>query len=356
MTRAIKILSPIFLIISAFILSGTRQGLSCPASITTSDELARYNDFPSSRQRSGQLNLSPISPHEFFRREDTNLPTEPGEISADNKYAWGENLGWINFSLSKRSLRVGSNILSGWIRIEKVGLVHLGNGRPQNGFQYSNSDFRDYGVNNDGFGNLSGWAWGENVGWINFDQVRIDRAGVFTGRAGSAKIGLITLHSRGPIKFLVKTDPYPWKKIGARREYTVGSGPGSGNRGEILNPASPPLPGNCPTRIKISPAALSSPQEAVNAGIVSSFNPETYKINFCLPAGSIKNRGPPSDNQICTLIEFGSPLSVSENSTSFRFHYSHPISPEIGFFIGLLKTSVSEVRLSYKMIRRGEFK
>ena len=27
----------------------------------------------------------------------------------------------------------------------------------------------DYGVNVDGNGNLSGYVWGTNVGWINFD-------------------------------------------------------------------------------------------------------------------------------------------------------------------------------------------
>ena len=47
-------------------------------------------------------------------------------------YAWGENVGWINFD---------PNVPG---------------------------DANDYGVTIDSEGNFSGYAWGENIGWINF--------------------------------------------------------------------------------------------------------------------------------------------------------------------------------------------
>ena len=49
------------------------------------------------------------------------------------------------------------------------------------------------GVFNDGTGNLGGYAWGENVGWINFSPtyggVTIDTDGNFNGWAWGENIG-----------------------------------------------------------------------------------------------------------------------------------------------------------------------
>ena len=61
------------------------------------------------------------------------------------------------------------------IRIKNLGWVHFGDGHPENGVFYSNKMVRDYGVNNDGRGNLSGWAWSESVGWINFKGTQINK-------------------------------------------------------------------------------------------------------------------------------------------------------------------------------------
>jgi hypothetical protein len=54
----------------------------------------------------------------------------------------------------------------------------------------------NYGVNNDGCGNLSGYAWGTNTRWINFepsyDQVTIDPvSGDFDGYAWAENVGWI---------------------------------------------------------------------------------------------------------------------------------------------------------------------
>jgi hypothetical protein len=51
------------------------------------------------------------------------------------------------------------------------------------------------GVTNDGYGELGGYAWGENVGWINFNPdyggVTIDENGNFNGWAWGENIGWI---------------------------------------------------------------------------------------------------------------------------------------------------------------------
>jgi hypothetical protein len=73
-------------------------------------------------------------------------------------------------------------------------------------------------VTKDGSGNLSGYAWAENVGWINFScentgscgtvdyGVTIDPAtGEFNGHAWGENIGWITLRSTALVSFGVTT-------------------------------------------------------------------------------------------------------------------------------------------------------
>jgi hypothetical protein len=66
------------------------------------------------------------------------------------------------------------------------------------------------GVANDGCGNLSGYGWGENVGWVNFSPtsggVTIDpTSGDFSGAAWGENVGWITFASTGPYPYMVKT-------------------------------------------------------------------------------------------------------------------------------------------------------
>jgi hypothetical protein len=114
--------------------------------------------------------------------------------SNDSQYAWGENVGWINFAPSQGpGVNVTNMGLFGYAWGENIGWVNLS---PTNG-----------GVINDGAGNLSGYAWGENVGWINFAPtgggVFINPTdGVFSGHAWGENIGWINL---GPTSGGVKT-------------------------------------------------------------------------------------------------------------------------------------------------------
>ena len=96
-------------------------------------------------------------------------------IDDANKYAWGENVGWI---------RVGSG--------------------PLDGVTYANTDSTDYGVNVEaGTGELSGYAWGENIGWVNFrggagatpgqPAMYLDYKGRLYGYAWGENVGWINL-------------------------------------------------------------------------------------------------------------------------------------------------------------------
>jgi hypothetical protein len=59
-------------------------------------------------------------------------------------------------------------------------------------------------VTNDGQGNLSGFAWGENVGWINFAPegagVRILGNGRFVGFAWGENIGWVNFDAPSGVR------------------------------------------------------------------------------------------------------------------------------------------------------------
>lgn len=127
-----------------------------------------------------------------------------GLVSAENidpdndgsQYAYGENIGWVNFEPSIPEPNVGATVadnrLTGFIWAENIGWLNLSPGA------YG-------GIFNDGNGLLHGYAWGENVGWLNFDPqvfgdpnrygVTIDSEGNFDGWAWGENIGWINFQS-----------------------------------------------------------------------------------------------------------------------------------------------------------------
>jgi hypothetical protein len=152
------------------------------------------------------------------------LLAHPFSIFAENidpandgsRYAWGENIGWINFKPSQGpGVTVTSTGLTGYAWGENIGWINL---NPLSG-----------GVVNDGAGNLSGYAWGENIGWISFScqntntcgtanyGVFIDpTTGIFSGYAWGENIGwinfaptgrMIVTSWRAPISVTAQTSP-----------------------------------------------------------------------------------------------------------------------------------------------------
>ena len=136
-----------------------------------------------------------------------------GNIDSTNKWAWGTNVGWINFADANGGVTVYDDHLEGYAWAENIGWIRLGttgSGDPY----YDNTSATDYGVNNDGNGNLSGYAWGTNVGWINFhpshSQVTIDPdTGKFDGYAWAENVGWIHFQNVSPPEYYVQTSWSP---------------------------------------------------------------------------------------------------------------------------------------------------
>ena len=161
-------------------------------------------------------------------------------IDSTYKYSWGENIGWMNWKPSYGGTDYGVTVynecLTGYIWAENAGWIKIGDDSCtgsdccQSGTSYgyendSNSTdddgdgiVDDWGVNNDGNGNLSGYAWGENVGWINFNPyynddyhpVAINSNGEFTNYAWGENVGWINMNCAntnycGTVDFKVKT-------------------------------------------------------------------------------------------------------------------------------------------------------
>jgi hypothetical protein len=116
-------------------------------------------------------------------------------IDANDKWAWGTTIGWINFKPSHGGgATVYSDHLEGYVWGENTGWIRLGSYSGGGAHTYANNSSTSYGVNNDGNGNLSGYAWGANIGWINFNPMHggviIDPdTGVFDGYAWGENIG-----------------------------------------------------------------------------------------------------------------------------------------------------------------------
>jgi hypothetical protein len=133
----------------------------------------------------------------------------------DSQYAYGENIGWLNAEPSGNGgpgAEVANLKLTGYLWAENIGWVNLS---CENTSSCSSVNF---GVINDGLGNLSGYAWAENVGWLCFScedtdscnfmdyGVMIDPiTGEFSGTAWGENIGWISFSSTTPVSYGVTT-------------------------------------------------------------------------------------------------------------------------------------------------------
>ena len=137
-----------------------------------------------------------------------------GNIDLVNKWAWGTNVGWINFRPEHGGVTVYPDHLEGTAWAENVGWIRLGSYTGGASHTYANTTEDNYGVNNDGSGHLSGYAWSTNVGWINFSPthggVTVDPAtGSFDGYAWAENVGWIHFKNPDPA-YNVLTD---WRRF-----------------------------------------------------------------------------------------------------------------------------------------------
>lgn len=134
--------------------------------------------------------------------QDAFASETDGTISNGSTYAWGENLGWVNFKPTHGGLYITDTTLSGYAWSQNNGWINFA---PSGG-----------GVHNTTSGQLSGYAWSSTKGWINFSGVSIDNQGKFSGTAGT--LG----DNAGRINFNctncdVRTD---WRPLSARTVIT----------------------------------------------------------------------------------------------------------------------------------------
>ena len=120
-----------------------------------------------------------------------------GYVDPSNKWAWGTNIGWINFSPTNGGVEVYNDHLEGYVWAENIGWIRLGTYDGGGSHTYANDASGTYGINNDGLGNLSGYAWSTNTGWINFKPtyggVTVDPStGEFNGYAWGENVGWIS--------------------------------------------------------------------------------------------------------------------------------------------------------------------
>jgi hypothetical protein len=132
-----------------------------------------------------------------------------------SQYAYGENVGWFNaepLGDGGPGVQVNDTTLTGYIWAENIGWVSLSCENT------ASCATVNYGVANDGSGNLSGYGWSENVGWISFScentgscgtvsyGVIIDpTTGEFSGQAWGENIGWVIFRSTIPPAYGVTT-------------------------------------------------------------------------------------------------------------------------------------------------------
>ncbi len=152
-----------------------------------------------------------------------------GSIDTTYKYAWGENIGWLNFGCANCNVVITDSGVFGKAWSRQYGWINL---NPSNS-----------GVLNNGEGLLSGFAWSSNLGWINFSGVAINFSGEFIGYATIEQDGsqinfnCANGNSCSAANFKVATD---WRPGSVR----LGTAGGGGSPGV---PFLPPTPTPAPT-------------------------------------------------------------------------------------------------------------
>jgi hypothetical protein len=114
-------------------------------------------------------------------------------INSVNRFSFVANIGWMETRGNDvDGAVIGEFACSGFIYAANAGWIHLGNGSPLNGIRYQNNSATDFGVNHDGLGNLRGYAYGANIGWLTFTN-RDASGASFDGPA----VDLVTGRMRG---------------------------------------------------------------------------------------------------------------------------------------------------------------
>ncbi len=137
----------------------------------------------------------------------SNIAESATNISASTTahWAWNDIIGWIDF-YNTNTITVSSYNLTGYAS-SSAGDISLDCHTTRNGNICSQSNYQ---VTNDGSGNLSGFGWNDQYGWVSFDcnnnggcgqsnyRVYIDGSGNFWNYAWNDTIGWISFNCADP--------------------------------------------------------------------------------------------------------------------------------------------------------------
>jgi len=128
-----------------------------------------------------------------------------GDIDTDYKYAWNDLIGWIDFNNLLSTVNVGTSQLTGYATYAGTSTIALDCATSPGGNICGTSDFKI--LRNSSTGDLSGYAWSDDLGWISFNcsdsgicatsnyKVNVNTStGAFTGYAWNDSIGWISFN------------------------------------------------------------------------------------------------------------------------------------------------------------------
>lgn len=108
----------------------------------------------------------------------TTASETDGTVDSTYKYAWSNNVGWLNFGNTGGNVHITDSGITGYAWNDNYGWINLSPAQS--------------GVHITADGALYGYAWGENVGWISFSGVNISCSGHFSGSATGDVSGTVT--------------------------------------------------------------------------------------------------------------------------------------------------------------------
>jgi len=250
-----------------------------------------------------------------------------GTIDSTNKYAWGENIGWINFGTANGSVAITDTAVTGYAWSPNYGWINLA---PSTS-----------GVKNDGEGNLSGSAWGENIGWMDFSGVKILANGEFSGYATTTNFGAINLNCKqdGTVNscdnsnFKVQTD---WRPISSRVSPLPAGAlnpPGSSGGGSTANATTTNQSDNFAISINSGATQTANPIVTItfkdgnvsnmaisNSAAFTNANQQAYaspvQWNICSQSGSINDLTNCSGGTYTVFAKFYSKYGVPSRTLS----------------------------------------
>lgn len=276
--------------------------------------------------------------------------------ASGNSHAYAANAGWINARGDiANGAAVGEFTCSGHFYSANCGWINLGSGAPANGVRYQNNSATDFGVNTEQYtadgasfeAKLRGYAYGANIGWVQFEPVGDPRVNLATGQllghAYSANIGWIALSGAGVTVLTTSlaagvdsdgdTIPDNWERSRAGNLALLTAsgdrdGDGVPDAGEYLADTNPLDPAD-----RLQVVAFISPRQIVVAGPFLSDFTWTSKTTRKYSIETTGALSPPfatalsniiPDGGVTTFRRFPDPSAVRK---FYRIRAQHPLAP-----------------------------